>query len=111
MVCSAAETLLPPGVFMTTTPRRVAAGTSMLSTPTPARAIARSLPGILQTFGGDLRLRADDAGVELAKRGREFITLEAKPGFDVDPGGAKQFNPGSFQFVGNQQRAALQSNP
>ena len=34
-VCSAAETVLPPGVFMTTIPLRVAAGTSMVSTPTP----------------------------------------------------------------------------
>ena len=49
MVCSAAETVLPPGVFMTTMPLRVAAGTSMLSTPTPARTIARSLPGFSST--------------------------------------------------------------
>src|SRR2546426_790291 len=36
-VCSATETLLPPGAFITTTPRRVAASRSMLSTPVPAR--------------------------------------------------------------------------
>ena len=42
MVCSAVETVLPPGVFMTTIPCRVAAGTSMLSTPTPARTITLS---------------------------------------------------------------------
>ena len=42
MVCSAVETVLPPGVFITTMPWRVAAGTSMLSTPTPARTIALS---------------------------------------------------------------------
>ena len=45
MVCSAVLTVLPPGVFMTTMPLRVAAATSMLSTPTPARTMARSLPG------------------------------------------------------------------
>src|SRR5512135_1485233 len=39
IVCSAVEIVLPPGVFMTTIPWRVAVGTSMLSTPTPARAI------------------------------------------------------------------------
>ncbi len=44
IVCSAAETVFPPGVFITTTPLRVAAATSMVSTPTPARATARSLP-------------------------------------------------------------------
>jgi len=34
---SATVTEEPPGVFITTTPRRVAASTSTLSTPTPAR--------------------------------------------------------------------------
>jgi len=37
MVCSAVVIVLPSGAFITTTPRIVAAGTSMLSTPTPAR--------------------------------------------------------------------------
>ena len=41
-VCSAVETVLPPGVFITTIPRRVAAATSILSTPTPARTMALS---------------------------------------------------------------------
>ena len=36
-VCSAAATMLPSGAFTTYTPRAVAAGTSILSTPTPAR--------------------------------------------------------------------------
>ena len=37
MVSSAAEIVLPPGAFITATPRSEAAATSMLSTPTPAR--------------------------------------------------------------------------
>ena len=37
MACSAVVTALPNGVFMTTTPRSVAAGMSTLSTPMPAR--------------------------------------------------------------------------
>ena len=41
-MCSAVEIVLPPGVFITTIPRRLAAATSMLSTPTPARTIALS---------------------------------------------------------------------
>ena len=36
-VCSAAVTTLDSGALATTTPRFVAAGTSTLSTPTPAR--------------------------------------------------------------------------
>ena len=42
MACSAVVTLLPPGVFITTMPRVVAASTSMLSTPMPARPMTRS---------------------------------------------------------------------
>ena len=41
--CSAAAMVLPSGEFTTSTPRRVAAFTSTLSTPTPARPMMRSL--------------------------------------------------------------------
>src|SRR6266566_5774773 len=43
MVCSATATAFAPGVFITAMPCRVAASRSMLSTPTPARPITRSL--------------------------------------------------------------------
>ena len=42
-VCSATAIAFAPGVFMTAMPCRVAASRSMLSTPTPARPITRSL--------------------------------------------------------------------
>src|SRR5712692_8410907 len=42
IVCSAVVIVLPSGAFITTMPRPVAAATSMLSTPTPARPITRS---------------------------------------------------------------------
>ena len=38
-MCSAAETTVESGALATTIPRRVAASTSTLSTPTPARPI------------------------------------------------------------------------
>ncbi len=41
IVCSAAVTTLDCGAFATTMPRAVAAGTSTLSTPTPARPMTR----------------------------------------------------------------------
>ena len=41
-MCSAAETTVDSGAFATTMPRRVAASTSTLSTPTPARPITFS---------------------------------------------------------------------
>ena len=37
MVCSAADTMFDVGALQTITPRSVAAATSTLSTPTPAR--------------------------------------------------------------------------
>ena len=49
-VCSPALSVLPPGVFITRIPLRVAAGISMLSTPTPARATPLSFPGFSRTF-------------------------------------------------------------
>ena len=42
IVCSAAVTTFESGALATTIPRLVASGTSTLSTPTPARPIARS---------------------------------------------------------------------
>jgi hypothetical protein len=42
IVCSAAETTVDSGALATTIPRRVAASTSTLSTPTPARPITFS---------------------------------------------------------------------
>src|SRR5829696_840398 len=44
IVCSAAETMFDSGAFATTMPCRVAAATSTLSTPTPARPITFSRP-------------------------------------------------------------------
>ena len=44
--CSAVVMALPKGAFMTTTPRAVAASTSMLSTPMPARPITLSRPAL-----------------------------------------------------------------
>ena len=44
MVCSAALTMLEVGALHTMTPRSVAASTSTLSTPTPARPMTRRRP-------------------------------------------------------------------
>ena len=57
---SAVEIVLPPGVFMTTTPRCVAASTSTLSTPTPARPTTRNLRRGLDDLAGHLGFGAHD---------------------------------------------------
>ena len=48
-MCSAAEMTVDSGAFATTIPRRVAASTSTLSTPTPARPITFSRSALSRT--------------------------------------------------------------
>src|SRR5881397_580682 len=61
-VCSAVVTVLPPGVFITTMPRLVAAAVSTLSRPDPARPMTRSLPAA-DHVGRHLGRAADDQPV------------------------------------------------
>eukprot|EP00953_Heterococcus_sp_UTEX-ZZ885_P041346 21100-Heterococcus_DN1.PRE.2 len=57
MASSAAETVLPPGVFITSTPLAVAAGTSMLSTPVPALpTMRRRLPASMTSCTACVRV-------------------------------------------------------
>ena len=65
-VCSAAVTTLDCGALTTTMPRLVAAGTSTLSTPTPARPMTRRFGALLDEVGGHLRRRADEDAVVVA---------------------------------------------
>lgn len=51
MASWAVETVFPPGVFMTSTPLRVASATSMLSMPTPARPITFILVAFAKSAG------------------------------------------------------------
>ena len=72
-VSSATATALAPGVFMTTMPRWVAASVSMLSTPTPARPMTRSLGADFEELGVDLDCGADDEGVGVGEFGGEAV--------------------------------------
>src|SRR3954462_9652571 len=82
IVCSAVETVLPPGVFMTTIPWRVAARTCLVSTPPPAPPAGRGRHGdvvgpppgaddhlqprlVPQNVGRQLSARADHDPVRL----------------------------------------------
>ena len=78
-MCSAAETTFDSGAFATTMPRRVAASTSTLSTPTPARPITFRLRRRAISVGRHLRRRADDQRVVVADD-----LLERRVGVDVD---------------------------
>src|SRR2546421_2449066 len=74
MACSAALTVFAPGAFITAMPRRVAACTSMLSTPVPARDHAQSLATgeQIRRHAGlaphDERVRARERPLELLAR-------------------------------------------
>src|ERR1700730_6816582 len=65
MVCSAAAMMLPRGAFTTTMPFRVAVGTSMLSTPTPARPTTRGRPPRLEDRRRHTGLAADHQRIEV----------------------------------------------
>ena len=65
MVCSAADRTFDWGALTTITPRRVAAATSTLSRPMPARPTTTSSVAGVEHVGGHLGGRADDQGVRL----------------------------------------------
>src|SRR5262245_33768094 len=70
-VCSTAETTLAVGAFRTRTPRAVAAGTSTLSTPTPARATTCSRGAAARSFVSTavaLRTRRASASARAVRR-------------------------------------------
>ena len=90
MVCSAVEMVLPPGVFITTMPCRVAAWVSMLSTPTPARAMARSRVLPSQHVGGDLHAAAADGPVGLQQGVAQVRALQAGADFHFQIAGRLQ---------------------
>ena len=63
---------LPNGVFITTTPRAVAALMSTLSTPMPARPTTFSFLAAAEHLGGDLGGRADGEAVVVADDGAQL---------------------------------------
>ena len=85
--CSAVLSVLPVGVFITTMPRRVAASLSMLSVPTPARAMARRRLLPSRTSAADRDAAAADGAVELGQGLFQGVALEAGADFVVDAGG------------------------
>ena len=89
-MCSAAVITLDCGALATTMPRRVAASTSTLSTPTPARPTAWSRSARAIRSAVDLRGRADQDPVELADPPLELAVLPVVAELDVEAGRAQQ---------------------
>ena len=81
IVCSAAVMTLDCGALTTITPRRVAASTSTLSRPIPARATTFRFVAAVEHLGGDLRGAADDQRVvrtRSRRRGRRWRARGAR---------------------------------
>ena len=71
-VNSAVVMVLPPGVFITTTPCCVAASTSTLSTPTPARPTTRKFRRGLDDFLGHLGFGTHDHRHDVRDERQQF---------------------------------------
>ena len=93
-VCSAAVITFDCGALATMMPRLVAASTSTLSTPTPARADRLQALGPLEQVGGELGGRADQDAVELADAALELAVLPVDAQLDVEAGLAQELDAG-----------------
>ena len=82
-VCSAAEMMLDCGALQTITPCRVAASTSTLSSPTPARAITLRLRRRRDHVGVDRGGRPHDDAVVVDDRLEQLVLGQPGPHVDV----------------------------
>ena len=100
--CSATLMLLAPGALTTRMPRALAAATSMLSTPVPARADDAQLRRRREQIGRHLGRAAHQQRVGVGQRRGELGRRPAAPGVDLPAGlGAKQLQRRLRQIVGD----------
>ena len=93
-MCSAAVITFDCGALATITPRLVAASTSTLSTPTPARPTAFSRSARASSVRVELRGGADQDAVELADPALELLLVPVEAELDVEPRVAQQLHAG-----------------
>ena len=102
MVCSAAETMLLCGALTTITPRVVAASTSTLSRPMPARPTTSRLGAGGEHLVGHLRGRADDQGVGAGDGVEQLAGRQPGAHVDLVAGGAEAIEPAVGDLFGDQ---------
>ncbi len=90
MVCSAAERMLDWGALTTMTPRRVAAATSTLSSPMPARPTTTRSESGFQHVGGHLGGGADDERRRPGDGGQQLRPGQADRHVDLVAGSPQQ---------------------
>ena len=93
--------LLAPGAFITTMPRALAAGTSTLSTPVPARAIARSRGAASISAAVTLVALRTTIASASARSAASCSGVRPDAGVDVPAFGAQQIERGGGQVVGD----------
>ena len=100
--CSATLMLLAPGALTTRMPRALAAATSTLSTPVPARATMRRRGAASSSARVDLRRAADEQRVGVGEVGGEGGRRSAGARVDHPAGlGAEQLQRRGRQVVGD----------
>ena len=103
--------LLAPGAFMTTMPRALAAATSTLSTPVPARAMTRSFGAAAISGAVTLvALRTTRASASWQVDG-ELVGCPAGAGVDVPAFGAQQVERGGGKVVSDNNFQWLYPDP
>ena len=111
IVCSAAESTFDCGAFTTITPRLVAAATSTLSSPIPARpTTTRSVPASSTSAVTCVALRITIAAAP-GIASIELLRAEPELHVDVEPRGAHRFQPALGQLFGHQDALASPSAP
>ena len=98
---SAAETMLEVGALTTMTPAWVAALTSTLSRPTPARATTFSRVRGRQRLGVDLGRRADQDRVDVGDGGQQLGAVGAVAPADLEVR-AERLDGGRAQLFGDE---------
>ncbi|GIS62822.1 MAG: hypothetical protein CM1200mP2_50470 [Planctomycetaceae bacterium] len=101
--CSAVLVVLPAGVFITTTPDRVAASRSMLSTPTPALTITCSRRWPSRAFGFQLGAAANDHPVGCRQGVSQVVAVQPVPQVEVEMVMTTEYvKTGLGQWIGDQ---------
>jgi hypothetical protein len=100
-VCSAAEMTLDCGALQTMTPRAVAAGTSTLSRPMPARAITLRLSAAAMTSASIVVAERMTTAVVDADGGEQLVLGQARAHVDVEVRG-ERLDAGVGELVGDQ---------
>ena len=110
-VCSTAETTLPVGEFSTSTPRAEAAGTSTLSTPTPARPTTDEARSRREERRVDARGAADEKRVGFGERGEELVAPGAREVHDLVPRAAEEVEARRRDLLGDDDAAHAAASP